>query len=129
MVRFLSAEWLDRFSEAAGAAAAPDRDDRPVCLQHVVRDTPEGEVRYWLRLSADGLRAQAGTAADPDVVLITDYEGAYGLHRGAVSAQELAAAGRLKLTGHVERLRDLSGALAGLGDPFAALSAATTAAD
>ncbi len=126
MVRFLSPEWLQSFSEATRVAPSPGKGSEPLCLQHVMHDAPEGEVRYWLRLAPEGLRAGSGEAADPDIVLITDYEGAYALHQGVATAQELAAAGRLTLAGHVERLRDARETLAGVGDPFAALRARTT---
>jgi hypothetical protein len=127
MVEFLSVEWIDALDGTAREATLPDAAaDLSLTVEQVVRDGPDGEARYHLRLEGGHARVHLGAADDPDLLLFTDYEIAARLQRGEVTAQEALAAGRLKVQGRFQRIRQASDALATLEDLFAPVRAATT---
>jgi SCP-2 sterol transfer family protein len=121
---FLSPEWIAELEEAALAAPAVDAlTGSSLAVQQIVH-ADDREVRYHFALDHGRLRIGPGTVPDPDIILTTDRETAWALHRGALNAQEALAGGRLKLSGRVERLTRAK--LQMLGDVFAELRARTT---
>lgn len=127
MPQFLSADWIDALAAAARKAALPDAAaEVALTVEQVVRDGPGGEARYHLRLEGGRARVLPGAADEPDLRLFTDYDIAAQLQRGEITAQDALAAGRLKVQGRYQRLRQASDALAALEDVFAAVREATT---
>jgi hypothetical protein len=127
MPEFLSAAWIDALDAAARTAALPDEAaDTSITVEQVVRDAPDGEVRYHLRLESGQARVQHGPADAPDLRLHSDYDTAVGLQRGEINAQGALTAGRLKVQGRLEALRHASEALRTLQDVFTAVRAGTT---
>jgi putative sterol carrier protein len=127
MPEFLSAEWVDALDVAARAVTLPDAAaDVALTVEQVVRDAPEGETRYHLRLEGGRARVRRGPADAPDLRLFADYDLAVQLQRGEVNAQAALAAGRLKVQGRLERLLHASETLQALEDLFAPLRATTT---
>jgi putative sterol carrier protein len=124
---FLSREWIEALDAAARAAILPaDAAVVSIEIEQVVRDAPEGEVRYHLRLEDGRARVYAGPATSPDLRLIADYDVAARIQRGEVNAQQALAAGRLKVQGQFARLVRADDALGSLEDVFAGVRAATT---
>jgi SCP-2 sterol transfer family len=127
MVEFLSAAWVDALDDAARRAALPDdAAGLSLTVEQVVRDAPDGEARYHLRLEDGRVRVRRGSADAPDLRLFTDYDVAVRLQRGEISAQNALTAGRLKLQGRFERLLDAGDVLQALEDLFAPVRATTT---
>jgi hypothetical protein len=128
VAEFLSDAWIAELDRAARAssdlATAPDAT--PVVIEQHVRCADETEIAYHLVFDRSGARVHAGPAEAPDFVLLTDEETARGLARGTLNAQQAAVAGRLKLRGHAERLRDASELLRASQDVFHSVRDATT---
>lgn len=130
MPEFLSTEWIDALDAAARTAVLPEEvAGASLTVEQVVRDAPEGEARYHLRIAGGRLRVRRGGVDAPDVRLSADYEIAVQLQQGKLNAQDALAAGRLKVQGRLERLRDANDALQALEDIFASVRAATTYRD
>jgi putative sterol carrier protein len=127
---FLSAEWIDALDTAAQAATLPESAaDASLTVEQVVRDAPEGEVRYHLRLEGRRARVRRGAAEAPDLRLFAGYGIAARLQRGEISAQEALAAGELKVQGRMQRLVQAGDALQALEDVFAPVRSTTTYRD
>ena len=95
-------------------------------VEQVVRDSPDGETRYHLRIVDGGARVQPGPAEAADLRLFADYDVAARRQRGEVNTQEALAAGRLKVQGRFAHLLRVDDALRALEDVFAPVRAATT---
>jgi len=124
---FLSETWLqqlDRSLRAAGSVSALG----PIVIEQVVSGVPgRGEVRYQLRVDADGARVGEGTdRGRPDIRLSTDYDTAVAIALGKENAQIALARGRIRLGGDIDALVRRAGVLGALDDATAALRAATT---
>jgi putative sterol carrier protein len=127
MPDFLSADWIDALDAVAQVATLPEATAGvALTVEQVVRDAPDGEARYHLRLEGGHARVHRGPAEAPDVRLFTDYDAAVRLQRGEITAQEALAAGRLKVQGQFHRLREASDSLATLEDLFGPVRAETT---
>lgn len=127
VAEFLSDAWIAALDRAArtlpplaGLAAQPPL----VVEQRVRRD--DAEIVYAVRFDGDGARVERGAADAPDLVLHMDAVTARAIQRGATTAQEAIASGRLKVRGRLERLRALGEALRSLDDVFRDVRAATT---
>lgn len=124
---FLSAEWIDALDAAARTAVLPeDAAGVSLTVEQVVRDAPDGEARYHLRLEGGRARVRRGGVEAPDLRLSADYDVAMQLQQGEINAQHALAAGRLKVQGRLERLVAASDVLQALEDVFAPVRAATT---
>jgi hypothetical protein len=120
MARFLSVEW---FAEIAAEEPVTPTPERQLVLEQVVRDTPEGEVRY--RVVAGGGTAHIepvstspprGATAPADLTISSDWPTAAAIAQGRLSAQAALMAGRLRVHGSLARLSQWTAELAGL-DP------------
>ena len=127
MADFLSAEWIAALDDAARAATLPETVAAvSITVEQVVRDSPNGEARYHLRIEDGGARVHPGPAETADLRLFSDYDVAARIQRGEVNAQEALAAGRLKVQGRFAHLLRVDDALRALEDVFAPVRAATT---
>jgi putative sterol carrier protein len=124
---FLSAEWIEALDTAARAANLPETvAGLSITVEQVVRDSPDGEMRYHLRIEDGHAYVQPGPATSPDLRLFADYDVAARIQRGEVNAQEALGAGRLKVQGRFAHLLRVDDALRALEDVFAPVRAATT---
>ncbi len=117
MARFLSPEW---FAEVAAVRAAPRRGRRtesPLVLEQVVRDAPDGEVRYRVVVTAGGAYIEPPSSLDsraaPDLTIACDWATATELAQGTLSAQAALMAGRLRVSGNLARLSGRAADLVG----------------
>lgn len=119
--------WL-RELDAAVRAGTSASSLAPIVIEQVVHDVPgRGEVRYRLRVDADGASVVEGAAIErPDVRLTTDYETAVAIAVGRENAQIALSRGRLRLGGDVDALVRGAAALGTLDDATAALRDDTT---
>lgn len=128
MARFLSPEWFAEVARHGPArpaatpepAGSPDPGPSALVLEQVVRDGPDGEVRYQVVVTADG--AYIAPPSDPnpwpapDLTIACDWSTATGLAQGTLSAQAALMAGRLRVSGNLARLSGRAANLVGL-DP------------
>ena len=97
MARFLSPEWFDE-------QAADDPDPVLLTIQQVVTGTPDGEVRYVVRVGPGGSSARRGEAPTPDVTFTESWETALAIHAGQLAPQLAFADGRLRIDGDARLL-------------------------
>jgi putative sterol carrier protein len=112
-VKYLSEEWAkavedklnssDAFKSSAGSATAK--------IQQIV-NTPEGEKKYWFKLS--GGQAQLGVgeideAADASIT--QDYDTAVALAKNELTGTAAYMSGKLRVSGDLMKLMQLQGAL------------------
>lgn len=128
VAEFLSDAWIAELDGAARGAPtlASLGDSAPLVVEQQVR-VANGAVAYHFVFDASGARVRRGPASDPDVVLVTDVDSAWGLACGALAAADAVAAGRVRLRGRMDRLRAAGPALQGVQDVFARVRASTTA--
>ncbi len=122
MARYLSAEWFDELNAAAQQQdpQSPARLAR-LSLQQVVTDSPDGEVRYWVRLDQGRVTAGLGEAESADAVISQSYDTAVGVVRGDVRVQTALMSGEIRLTGDIATLVEHQDALRGLDAAFSDL--------
>jgi hypothetical protein len=127
MADFLSREWISELDAAARASGAHvGSADARLTIEQVVRDAPAGEVRYQIRFAAGTVRVVPGADEPADLVLVSDYASARGLHSGALSAQDALVRGGVKVRGNPDVLVRHSETLAALDDIFAEVRDRTT---
>jgi SCP-2 sterol transfer family len=120
MAPFLSPEWVEQFNAAvAGVDLGPGTD---LSVAHVVGDG----VRLVVRVSGGRARASLADGGATDVTLREDRATAAAIARGAMTVQQAAAAGRIKVTGDVALLVRRGPALAALSAATAGLRDATS---
>ncbi len=124
MARFLSSEWLAEMAVVAAESAAlrEAASGLELSVRQVVRDGPEGDVAYTVRL-ADGTVTVVPDDGAGDLEVLSDYVTAAAISQGRLSAAAAFASGRLKLGGRVGALAGHAGVLSGLGDLFGSLRA------
>ncbi|HSH60302.1 MAG TPA: SCP2 sterol-binding domain-containing protein [Acidimicrobiales bacterium] len=126
MARYLSAEWFDDLNAAARQLPDPAPGPAPAVagrlnLQQVVTDSPDGEVRYWVRLDHGRVTAGLGETESPDAVISQSYDTAVGVVTGAIRVQTALMSGEIRLTGNVAALIENQEALRGLNAAFSDL--------
>lgn len=114
-MRFLSEEWARALKEALNANEAFRRGTlgQTVRLQQVIL-TPEGEVRYWIRIEDGTIDLGLGDVAEPHATITQDYGTAVAMARSELSPVTAFMTGRLKVSGDL-------GVLMGLAGPFSQL--------
>ena len=109
VARFLSPEWFAEVArQTAGPAGRWPPDQPSLVLEQVVRDGPEGEVRYQVVVNASGAYIEPPSHLDsrpaPDLTIVCDWSTATGLAQGTLSAQSALMEGRLRVSGNLARL-------------------------
>lgn len=125
MPPFLSQDWLALLAAAAGAARVDAEAE--LTVEQVVTGTPDGEVRYTVRVGAGGIEVDPAMASDEaDVKFTSDWDTAVAVARGELAVQDAFMAGRLRLGGDVTVLLTNAPAIAALEDLFADVRAVTS---
>ena len=131
MAEFLSTAWVTTLD-----AAARDADDLATESSFVVETLvpgPDGDAGYQVRFGPDGASVtglvRGPGVATADVVLVTDPDTAWALHRGTVRAQDAFARGALKVRGRPELLAGRAELFAALERALAPVRATTTPPD
>ena len=127
MARYLSPEWFDDLNAAARKRPqeGPARPAR-LSLQQVVTGSPDGEVRYWVRLDDGRVSAGLGEAESPDAVISQSYDTAVGVVKGDIRVQTALMSGEIRLAGDIATLIDHQEALRGLDAAFSELRGRTS---
>ena len=112
-VKFLSQEWAEQISAALNSSAEfrSAATSKGVGLQQVVRDAPEGEIRYYFALEDGDASIALGELTNPDATVEQSYETAVAMSRGEIGASQAFMQGKLKISGNMMKLMQLQGVL------------------
>jgi DNA-binding HxlR family transcriptional regulator len=102
-------QWL---TLALEILLVPGALDRELVVRFDLRTADDGATSVWLRLDATGVHA-ADEVPAPDVVVTGDAAALVTAVRDPARARELAAAGRLGVSGEADARRRLAAALGG----------------
>ena len=125
MARFLSAAWFKDLAQAGCSREVEDQRDALV-IQQVVLDTPDGEVRYWVRIRDREATVRPGESDNPDVTFIEDYATATAIALGELTTQAALLAGRIRVSGNLATLAAHHDGVGRVDALPAAVRAATT---
>lgn len=109
MPRFLSTEWfaaVDQHStgDATGAAAGDPARPPDLVIDQVVRDTPDGEVRYRVEVAGTTARITTPGADPPDLTITADWPTASAIAKGELATTAALMTGRLRVRGNLVRM-------------------------
>jgi putative sterol carrier protein len=111
-VQFLSDEWTtelqQRLNESESFRMAASGKD--ATIQNVIL-TPEGEKRYWLRISDGSVELSAGDAERADATIEQDYDTAAALARSELNPVSAYMTGKIRINGSMMLLMQLQGTL------------------
>jgi putative sterol carrier protein len=79
-------------------------------IQNVIL-TPEGEKRYWLRISDGSVELSAGDAERADATIEQDYDTAAALARSELNPVSAYMTGKIRINGSMMLLMQLQGTL------------------
>jgi putative sterol carrier protein len=123
MIRYLSLAWIDALS-----AEVADSDNlRELAANHrinvtqVVRDGPEGDVTYHLRVGDGDATFGAGEADDEDVRMEQQWSTAVAVATGELNAQEAFISGQILLFGDQQKLLEAQPVFGALDAVFASV--------
>jgi putative sterol carrier protein len=113
-VKYLSPEWIDAYNAAVAAddSARKALKGKSAVIQMVVADAPDGEVRYWLRISDGAASAGLGDADNAEVTISQSYETSAKVNRGELDGAKAFTQGKVKITGKMLKMMQLRGPLA-----------------
>jgi hypothetical protein len=112
-VKFLSAEWCSAVQDALNASEAFTKSAGSLSanIQQVVT-SPDGEVRYWFKLSGGQAGLGLGDSADAvDATITQDYDTAMKLSKNELTGTAAYMSGKLRVAGDLMKLMQLQGAL------------------
>lgn len=112
-VKFLSQEWAEQISAALNSSAEfrSAATSKKMGLQQVVKDAPEGEIRYYFALEDGDASIALGELTNPDATVEQSYETAVAMSRGEIGASQAFMQGKLKISGNMMKLMQLQGVL------------------
>lgn len=112
-VQFLSEEWTtelqQRLNESEPFRKAASGKD--ATIQNVIHTPPEGEKRYWLRISDGSVELSAGDVERADVTIEQDYDTAAALARSELNPVSAYMTGKIRINGSMMLLMQLQGTL------------------
>jgi len=113
-VKYLSPEWIDAYNAtvAADDSVRKALQGKSAVIQMVVADAPDGEVRYWLRISDGTASAGLGDADNAEVTIRQSYETSAQVNRGELDGAKAFTQGKVKITGKMMKMMQLRGPLA-----------------
>jgi len=112
-VKFLSQEWAEQISAALNTSPEfrSAATSKAMGLQQVVKDAPEGEIRYYFALEDGDASIALGELTNPDATVEQSYETAVAMSRGEIGASQAFMQGKLKISGNMMKLMQLQGVL------------------
>jgi predicted lipid carrier protein YhbT len=126
--RYLSAEWFDEVNQAAAGDPQLQVDTAGVTLtiQQVVTGSPDGDVRYAVRVRDGVVEVSLGEDPGADVTMTEEWDTAVKVASGQLSPATAFMTGRIRVSGNVGALLDAQGSLRELDQVFAGLRERTT---
>ena len=112
-VTYLSQDWIDAYNAALAGddAVHTALAGKSATLQMVISDSPQGEVRYWLRIADGGATAGLGDADDANVTIRQTYETSAQVNKGELDGQKAFMQGKVKISGNMLKMMQLRGPL------------------
>jgi len=112
-VKFLSQEWAEQISAALNSSPEfrSAATSKAMGLQQVVKDAPEGEIRYYFALEDGDASIALGELTNPDATVEQSYDTAVAMSRGEIGASQAFMQGKLKISGNMMKLMQLQGVL------------------
>ncbi len=127
VAEFLTAVWVAELdARARGIGLDLSGTGAPVTVELRVHGAPDGEFVFQAVFGSGSSAFVAGSPSEPDLLVFVDYSFAARINSGDANAEEALAAGALKIRGDLGVLAGAAGALADLGDVFAALRPSPT---
>ena len=112
-VKYLSQEWIDAYNAALAGddAVRAAVKGKSAALQMVISDSPQGEVRYWLRIGDGSATTGLGDIEGADVTISQSYETSAQVNKGELDGQKAFMQGKVKISGKMPKMMQLRGPL------------------
>jgi putative sterol carrier protein len=122
-VKYLSPEWIEEYNAvlAKDDAVRAAVKGKSAALQMVVSGSPQGEVRYWLRIADGSASAGLGDLDGADVTISQSYETSAAVAQGELDGQKAFTQGKVKIQGKMMKMMQLRGPLAQVQTAMSAL--------
>ncbi len=110
-LKFLSEEWVSAVKEALGnnEAFKNAAGSQSATIQQVV-NTPEGDVKYYVKLDGGNLELALGEVEGADATITQDYDTAVALSKNELTGTAAYMSGKLKVSGDLMKLMAMQGA-------------------
>jgi len=110
-LKFLSEEWVNAVKEAleSNEAFKNAAGSQSATIQQVV-NTPEGDVKYYVKLDGGNLELALGEVEGADATITQDYDTAVALSKNELTGTAAYMSGKLKVAGDLMKLMAMQGA-------------------
>ncbi len=112
-VKYLSQEWIDEYNAALAKddAVHAALRGKSAAIQMVISDSPQGEIRYWLRIADGSASTGLGDLTDAEVTIGQSYETSAQVNKGELDGQKAFMQGKVKIKGKMLKMMQLRGPL------------------
>ena len=113
-VKYLSPEWIDAYNSAMAAddSVRQALKGKSAVIQMVVVDSPDGDIRYWLRIGDGTASVGLGDADSAEVTISQSYETSAKVNKGELDGAKAFTQGKIKITGKMLKMMQLRSPLA-----------------
>jgi len=113
-VKYLSPEWIDAYNSAMAAddSVRQALKGKSAVIQMVVVDSPDGDIRYWLRIGDGTASVGLGDADSAEVTISQSYETSAQVNNRELDGQKAFMQGKVKITGKMLKMMQLRSPLA-----------------
>jgi putative sterol carrier protein len=113
-VKYLSPEWIDAYNSAMAAddSVRQALKGKSAVIQMVVVDSPDGDIRYWLRIGDGTASVGLGDADSAEVTISQSYETSAKVNKGELDGAKAFTQGKVKITGKMLKMMQLRSPLA-----------------
>ena len=113
-VKYLSPEWIDAYNSAMAAddSVRQALKGKSAVIQMVVVDSPDGDIRYWLRIGDGTASVGLGDADSAEVTISQSYETSAKVNKGELDGAKAFTHGKVKITGKMLKMMQLRSPLA-----------------
>jgi len=87
-----------------------------VSVQQVITDSPEGEIKSYLKITDGTPEVGGGEIEGPEATITQSYETAVAIAKGELNGQNAFMQGKLKVTGNMMKLMQLQPFLQSMGN-------------
>ena len=125
-VKYLSQEWIDEYNAALAAddAVHAALAGKSASIQMVISDSPQGEIRYWLRIADGDASTGLGDLDGAEVTIRQSYETSVQVNKGELDGQKAFTQGKVKIGGKMLKMMQLRGPLTHIQTALATIDTA-----
>ncbi len=109
MVQFPSKAWFEDL--AVTSARLTISSNPPLVVQQIITDAAGDDIASWHMRIAEVVSVALGEVASPTITLTSDRETAIALASGRLNAQAAISGGRLRVSGDIAALVQVTPAL------------------